>query len=170
MTWRLPTAISGTPAGSRAIAMADGVDGVTLVLKTSQRLLFALVSLALSSILASAQQPPEVVRNEVTVRGTVEAVDHAARTVRIRGEQGNVVTLDVPQSVARFDQVKVGDTITASYFDVVSVRPKPAGEADVDRHIPPTTSPTPDTLPGAVKASQRVTTVTITAWDPRRAW
>ena len=107
-----------------------------LVLKKSQRLLFALVSLALSSTLASAQQPPEVVRNEITLRGTVEAVDHASRTVRVRGEQGNVVTLDVPQSVARFDQVKVGDTITASYFDVVSVRPKPAGEAAVDRSHP----------------------------------
>jgi len=145
--------------------MADGAGGVTLVLKESQRIVFAVVYLTLSSTLASAQ-PPEVVRNEVTVRGTVEAVDVAGRTVSIRGEQGNVVTLDVPQSVARFDQVKVGDTITASYFDVVSVRPKAAGEAAVDRHIPPTTSPTPGTLPGAVKASQRVTTVTITAWDP----
>ena len=126
-----------------------------LVLKINQRLLFALVSLALSSTLASAQAP-EVLRNEITLRGTVEAVDHDTRTVRIRGEQGNVVTLDVPQSVARFDQVKVGDTVTASYFDVVSVRPKPAGEAAVDRSIPPVTSPTPGTLPGAVKASQRV--------------
>jgi hypothetical protein len=135
------------------------------VLKKSQRLLFALVSVALSSTLASAQ-PPEVLRNEVTVRGTVEAVDVASRTVRIRGEQGNVVTLDVPQSVARFDQVKVGDLITASYFDVVSVRPKPAGEPTVDQSIAPITSPTPGTLPGAVRARQRVTTVTITAWDP----
>ena len=135
------------------------------MLKISQRLFFALVSLALSSALVSAQAP-EVVRNEITLRGTVEAVDHDTRTVRIRGEQGNVVTLDVPQSVARFDQVKVGDSVTASYFDVVSVRPKPAGEAAVDRSIPPVTSPTPGTLPGAVKASQRMTTVTITSWDP----
>jgi hypothetical protein len=135
------------------------------VLKKCQRLLFAIVSLALSSTLASAQ-PPEVLRNEVTVRGTVEAVDVASRTVRIRGEQGNVVTLDVPQSVARFDQVKVGDLISASYFDVVSVRPKAAGEPAVDRRMPPVTSPTSETLPGAVKATQRVTTVTITAWDP----
>ena len=162
---RLPTAISGTPAGSRAIAMADGADGVTLVLKKCQRLLVALVPLALASTLASAQ-PAEVLRNEITLRGTVDAVDHATRTVSIRGEQGNVVTLDVPQSVARFDQVKVGDIVTASYFDVVSVRPKPAGEAAVDRTLPPITTPTQGTLPGAVKTSQRMTTVTITSWDP----
>jgi len=141
------------------------MNGVTLVLKTIQRLLFALVFLALSSSLASAQ-PAEVVRNEVTVRGTVEAIDPVSRTVKIRGEQGNVVTLDVPQSVARLDEIKVGDIISASYFDVVSVRPKPAGEAAVDRSIAPVASATPDTLPGAVKARQRVSTVTITGWDP----
>ena len=146
--------------------MVDGADGVTLVLKKSQSLLLVVLSLTLSSTFASAQQSPDVVRNEVTVRGTVEALDVASRTVTIRGEQGTVVTLDVPQSVARFDEVKVGDIITASYFDVVSVRPKAAGEAAVDRSIAPVASATPDTLPGAVKARQRVTTVTITAWDP----
>ena len=139
--------------------------GVTLVLKKCQRLLVALVSLALSPALAHAQ-PAEVVRSGITLRGTVEAVDHTSRTVRIRGEQGNVVTLDVPQASPRFDQVKVGDLVTASYLDVVSVRPKPAGEADVDRSVAPVTTPTSETLPGAVKARQRVTTVTITAWDP----
>jgi len=137
----------------------------TLVFKKCQRLIVALVSLALSPTLAHAQ-PAEVLRTEVTLRGTVEAVDHTSRTVRIRGEQGNVVTLDVPQSSPRFDQVKVGDLVTASYFDVVSVRPKPAGEADVDRSVAPITAPTSETLPGAVRARQRVTTVTITAWDP----
>src|SRR6476620_6756232 len=108
--------------------------GVTLVLKKIWRLFFALAYLALSPTLASAQ-PAEAVRNAITLSGTVEAVDHDTRTVRVRGEQGNVVTLDVPKSVARFDQVKVGDSVTASYFDVVSVRPKPAGEAAVDRSI-----------------------------------
>jgi len=106
------------------------------------------------------------VRNAISLSGTVEAVDHDTRTVTVRGEQGNVVALDVPKSVARFDQIKVGDRITASYFDVVSVRPKPAGEADVDRYLPPTTAATAGTLPGAVKATQRVSTVTITSWDP----
>ena len=134
------------------------------MLKKSQCFLLVLVSLALSSAVARAQAPG--VRNEITLRGTVEAVDHAARTVRVRGEMGNIVTLDVPRSAARFDQVKVGDIITASYFDVVSVRPKPAGEPAVDRFTPPVTAPTPGTLPGAVKATQRTTTVTITSWDP----
>jgi hypothetical protein len=135
------------------------------VLKHYQSIPLILVLVALSATFASAQ-PREVIRDEITLRGTVEAVDHTARTVRIRGDQGNVVTLDVPQSVVRFDQVKVGDIVTVAYYDRVNVRPKPPGEPAVDRTVEPTTTPTPGLLPGATVATQRVTTVTLTAWDP----
>lgn len=130
-----------------------------------RRLLLTLALLAPSTTLAAAQ-PREVVRDEITLRGTVEAVDHTARTVRLRGDNGNVVTLDVPQSAVRFDQVKVGDVVTVSYYDRVNIRPKPPGEAAVDRTVDPTTTPTPGALPGETVAKQRVATVTITAWDP----
>jgi hypothetical protein len=126
---------------------------------------FALAWLACTATLASAQAR-EVIRDEINLRGTVEAVDHAARTVRIRGDQGNVVTIDVPQSVTRFDQVKVGDIVTVQYYDRVNLRLKPADEPSVDRTVAPTTTPTPGALPGATVASQRVTTVTLTGWDP----
>jgi hypothetical protein len=49
----------------------------------------------------------------------------------------------------------------------VSLRLKPAGEAAVDRTLPPVTARTAEgALPGATTVSQRVTTVTITGWDP----
>jgi hypothetical protein len=97
--------------------------------------------------------------------GTVEAVDHTGRSVTIRLQPGNLVTLDVPPNAARFDQVKVGDTIKATYFDRVSIRMKPAGEAAVDRVLEPALTATPGALPGATTTRQRVTTVTITGWD-----
>jgi hypothetical protein len=135
------------------------------VLKQYQLILLTLTALVLSATFASAQ-PREVVRDEITLRGTVEAVDYTSRTVSIRGDKGNVVTLDVPQSVVRFDQVKVGDVITVAYYDRVNIRPKPPGEAAVDRTVEPTTTPTPGALPGATVATQRVATVTLTGWDP----
>jgi len=97
--------------------------------------------------------------------GTVEAVDHTGRSVTIRLQPGNLVTLDVPPNAARFDQVKVGDTIKATYYDRVSIRMKPAGEAAVDRVLEPALTATPGALPGATTTRQRVTTVTITGWD-----
>ena len=104
--------------------------------------------------------------NEATVHGTVQAVDHTARTVTVQGADGKSVTLDVPPTATRFDQVKVGDMVTMSYYDKVSVRPKPADEPAVNRTIEPTTTPTPGALPGATRAVQHVATMTLTALDP----
>ena len=56
------------------------------MLKHYQSLLLTLASLALSASFASAQ-PREVVRDEITLRGTVDAVGSTARAVRFRGEQ-----------------------------------------------------------------------------------
>jgi hypothetical protein len=121
------------------------------------------LSVALSATFASAQQP-EVVRDQITLRGKVEAVDPTAKTVTIRGDRGNVVTLDMPMAGA--PDLQVGDEVSVAYYDRVSVRLKPAGEAAVDRTEPPVATATPGVLPGATLASQRVTTVTITGWDP----
>ncbi len=68
------------------------------VLNLFQPTLFTLLFLVLSATFASAQQV-EVGREQITLRGTVEAVDPAARTARIRGDKGIVVTVDIPQSV-----------------------------------------------------------------------
>jgi hypothetical protein len=129
------------------------------------------LSMAVSATAASAQNvaasaQSQATRDQITLRGKVEAVDTTARTVTIRGDQGNVVTLDVPKSVQRLDQVQVGDVVSVSYYDRVSIRPKPPGEAAVDRTEPPITTSTPGALPGATVATQRVTTVTLTGWDP----
>ncbi len=123
------------------------------------------VGLLMSSPAQVAAQPREA-ESQVSVSGTVEAVDHAGRTVAIRLAQGNAVTLDVPPTAMRFEQVRVGDSITATYFDRVSLRVKPAGEAAVDRTVEPTTVATPGDLPGATRTRQRVQTVTVTGWDP----
>ena len=62
------------------------------------------------------------------VQGTITAVDRTGRTVTIRAPQGNMVTLEVPASATRFEKVDVGDSITATYYDHVSLRLKSAGE------------------------------------------
>ena len=124
------------------------------------------VGLVLTTPAIGAAQSQEAVLNQITLQGTVQAVDHTARTVTIRGSQGNIVTLDVPMSVTRFDQVKVGDTITATYSDRVTVKLHAAGDPEVDRVLTTTTTTAPGAAPGASTARQRETTVTVTAWDP----
>ncbi|HZL93062.1 MAG TPA: hypothetical protein VFB99_05435, partial [Vicinamibacterales bacterium] len=123
-----------------------------------------LLSLILSATYASAQATPN--REQITLRGTVQAVDATARTITIRGETGNVVTLDVPQSVRRLFEVMVGDVVSAVYYDQVTITPHPPGAPDVERLEPPIATSTPGALPGGTVAQRRVTTVTITSWDP----
>ena len=79
---------------------------------------------------------------------------------------GTSVTVDVPASATRFEQVKVGDSVTISYYDRVIIRLKPAGEAAVDRTTTPTATPAAGSNPGGTLASQRIATVTLTGWDP----
>ena len=134
------------------------------MLNNVQPTLWMLLSLILSATFASAQATPN--REQITLRGTVQAVDATARTITIRGETGNVVTLDVPQSVRRLNEVKVGDVVSAVYYDQVSVTAHPPGAPDADRLEPPIATSTPGALPGGTVAQRRVTTVTITGWDP----
>jgi hypothetical protein len=123
------------------------------------------VGVLMSGPAMSAAQTQEAER-QYTVEGAVEAVDHKSRTVTIRGKDGRVVTLDVPPEAMRFDQVKVGVPVQATYYDYVSIRIKPAGEPPVDRTLEPTTVATPGSLAGATKVRQREATVTVTGWDP----
>ncbi len=146
--------------------MIGGAIWSLAVLKQIRPALLLFLSMVLLATVARAQQPNEIVQNQITLRGTVEAVDTKARTVRIRGDRGNVVTIDIPMSGAGLDQLQAGDIVTVAYYDRVSVRPKPAGEPAVDRTDPPVATATPGVLPEATVASQRVTTVTITGWDP----
>ncbi len=131
------------------------------------RLLVSVAALVLLATVAGAQEPQrEAVIQEITIRGTVEAVDQTARTLRVKGDQGNIVTLDVPVSYTRFDQVKIGDVVSIGYYDRVSVRLKPVGEAPIDREDTTTTTLAPGVLPGGTRVTQRITTVKIDSWDP----
>jgi hypothetical protein len=124
---------------------------------------------AFESSAAPGGAQKQVTSGEITLRGTVEAVDQSARTISVRGEKGNVVTIDIPATGTSIDKLQPGDVVSVRYHDRVSVRRKPAGEPAVDRTDPPVSAEAaqaPGMLPAATVVSQRVTTVTITGWDP----
>ena len=99
----------------------------------------------------------------ITVSGTVETIDHAHRSVNIKTADGNV-SLDVPESATRFDEVKVGDKVSATYNNNVAVRLKPPGEADVDTGTT-TSSMGQGARPGGTVTVQRTMTATVAAID-----
>lgn len=68
-----------------------------------------------------------------TITVSVEAVDYTNRQVTVKKPDGNHDVFYVPEAIKRFDTVKVGDKITAKYYENVVLQVKRAGEKDIDK-------------------------------------
>jgi Cu/Ag efflux protein CusF len=96
--------------------------------------------------------------------GVVEAIEASTRKVTLRKPDGTMVTTVAGPEIKRFDEVKVGDKITARYYDNVVLRVKRPGESDEVSAVSGTTG-SGQASPGGTKAKQMTLTVTITAID-----
>ena len=126
---------------------------------------FPLFVLALAFAAGAAAQVKELPGESLTVSGTVEAIDHTNRALTLKNEAGELVTIDVSHEVKRFSEIKVGDKITARYYDNVTVRLKQPGEASVNKESSAAT-PGQGAKPGATVATQRTMTAVVDAIDP----
>ncbi len=100
----------------------------------------------------------------VTIKATIEEIDTANRILTLKGPKGKLVKVKATESVKRFDQLKVGDVVTASYSESVAIRfrkpgdPAPAQEqAAVVKRA--------DGKPGAAVVLEETITVTIEEID-----
>jgi hypothetical protein len=92
----------------------------------------------------------------------VEAIDTSTRTITLRRPDGTLVSIVAGPEVKRFAEIKVGDKVTARYYDNVVVRLRRPGDPEVDSTAKTTTS-SERVTPGGTKARQRTITATITA-------
>ena len=123
--------------------------------------------IALSRVAAAGEAKPKPIQvsDKMSIKATVEAIDRTNRTVTLKGPKGDLI-ISVDEGVSRFDQLKVGDTISAKYYESVVVEvnkssPVPPGDAKMRA-----TAPLPGAKPGGVATSQTTTVVTIEAIDP----
>jgi hypothetical protein len=100
-----------------------------------------------------------------TVKATVEAIEQSTRMVTLRDPKGELHTVRAPETMKRFSEMKVGDTITATYYENMTLRMKQPGEPDVDT-LHDKVTPGSGARPGATSATQRSITATISAIDP----
>ena len=120
----------------------------------------------LVSMARTAMAQTKTVTSEMrTETGTVEAIEAASRTVTLKKADGTFVTTVAGPDIKRFAEVKVGDKVTARYYENVVIRVKQPGESDVDSATKGTTG-SEQALPGGTKAKQLTITATITAIDP----
>lgn len=132
-----------------------------------KRLVVGMIAAAvLASMASTASAQSKTINSEMrTATATVEAIEASTRTVTLKKPDGTFVTIVAGPEIKRFDEIKLGDKVTAKYYENVIVRLKKPGEPDVNTGATATTG-SEQVLPGGTKAKQRTITATITAIDP----
>jgi len=126
--------------------------------------IIAAAALVLMARTAMAQT--KTISSEIrTETAVVESIEASTRTVTLKKPDGTYVTTVAGPDLKRFSELKVGDKVTARYYENVVVRLKKPGEPDVDTGAKATTG-SGQAMPGGTKAKQRTITATITAIDP----
>jgi Cu/Ag efflux protein CusF len=124
----------------------------------------SVIGLGAAEARSQGDKPLATKQNKVTATVTVKAIDPATRSVTLRAENGNEDTFTVGPEVARFDQLKVGDTIRATYVEslVFQVRKPGAAAPPIDAVL--AGGRLKDT-PGGAIAVQETKAVTVKSVD-----
>lgn len=113
---------------------------------------------------AVVQQSREVsAADTVTVKATITAIDKAKRIVTLRGPRGNDVQVYADERVQRFNELKVGDTVTATYSQAVAIRVRKPGLPDPAKKTEEIVRQ-PDSVAATITREQSVT-VTVREID-----
>jgi Cu/Ag efflux protein CusF len=131
-----------------------------------KRFAAALIAAALlTPLAATAGAQTKTLPGEMkSITATVEAIEASTRTVTLKGPQGNYVDVVAPPEMTKFSNIKVGDKVTARYYENIVLRVQKPGEKPVDTDATSVTKGT-GSKPGATASMQRTITATITAID-----
>ena len=136
--------------------------------KTVDWIVCVAIALTAATTGAASAQTRSIPGETEVVTATVEAIDRSSRDLTLKLPDGEYQVLHVPDGYVRFDSLKVGDRITARYYDNMVLRMKRPGEADVnDSSENVTRGPGTATGTAGTSARQRTITATVTAIDPK---
>jgi hypothetical protein len=123
----------------------------------------AVAATALAARTATAQTKT-ITGETKTVTATVASIDRSIRTLTLKLPDDTFVLIAVPETVVRFPEIKVGDAITARYYENIVLRMKKPGEKVVDA-TSTSSMPGETPRPSGTVAKQRTITATIAAID-----
>jgi hypothetical protein len=128
--------------------------------------IFVLAAFAAAPLSAQAQQGGTAVASTpgkaaavtiAEVTATVTAVDKASRTVTLKAPKGNEVDIVAGPEVRNFDQIKVGDQVTAQYQESLTLElKKTKGKLDATEKSGAARAAVGDRPAGAVGREVRV--------------
>jgi len=124
--------------------------------------LVALLGLASAPISAQTVQQA----GNISKTATIVAIDHTSRTVTLKDAQGHLEDFHAGEEIKRFDELKVGDSVTFAYHAAIvyqivkpgaTATPVPGGVQTVRGQ---------GAKPSGAVAQQRQASVTIESIDP----
>ena len=119
-------------------------------------------TLALPVVALASHHEPLTKAQSVEARATVTAIDPATRIVTLKTQDGQTLDVEAGPEVKNFNQIKVGDTVKATYTESVAFQVVPKGET------PGGAAQIADRIPGGVAVGQQVTTsFKVTSVDPK---
>ena len=132
-----------------------------------KKTLIALAALVALPLVALAQKPTTQTEG-IELTATIEAIDHDGRLVTLKDKDGNMQTIYAGPQVKRFDELKVGDTVTFRYYESVAYQVrKPGQPSGLPTTVDPKVVRSQGAKPGATIAQQKTATVTIKAIDEK---
>ena len=104
---------------------------------------------------------------KVSLKGKVVSIDAATKTVVVEGERGQQIAIVAPKESPNFDQIKVGDPVTAVYVESIAVAIAPVADAKpgVSETVDVSTAPKGST-PSATITEQIELRAVVKAVDP----
>ncbi|PWT82070.1 MAG: hypothetical protein C5B57_09340 [Blastocatellia bacterium] len=125
----------------------------------------AAVVLVMTAASAGAQVTKTIEGEKQTVTATVEAIERSSREVTLKKPDGKYEVIYVSPDIKRFDTLKIGDKIKATYYETLVLQLKSPGEKDVDKAASGVVRT--EGRPSGTASHQQTITATITAIDPK---
>ena len=128
----------------------------------------AVFSVLVALPLVALAQKPVTETEAIELTTKIEAIDHSARLVTLKDKDGESETIYCGPEVKRFDELKVGDTITVRYYESIAyaIR-KPGQPSGLPAQTGPRITRGQGPRPSGTIAQQETATVTIKAIDPK---
>jgi Cu/Ag efflux protein CusF len=132
----------------------------------TRRILLSLVFLIVVPAFVVAQTPVTKTQT-VSATATIQAIDSTSRTITLRSDKGEEDTFQAGPELKRFNELKVGDKVKATYWESVVMQVLPPGAAAPAGSTSAAVTPGKGKSPAATAAVQQTTTVTVKAIDPK---
>lgn len=136
------------------------------------RIIAAVAGAALACLIAipAAAQKPVSKGEMVEVKAKIVALDSTSRLVTLQDDTGESETIYAGPEVKRFNELKVGDTVTFRYYEsMVYVIKKPGTPASAPPADATKVVRSEGAKPGGTISAQETATVQVKAIDQKRS-